>query len=157
MLAFFEDIAIGEERLLGSHAFTKEAIVAYARQFDPQRFHIDEEAAKDSLFAGLCASGWHTCAAAMRVIVDARTRGLAELAARGEALPPLGVSPGVEKLRWPVATRPGDVVTFYSRVIDKRDTKRPQWGLIQMRTWGVNQNGREALTMENRAFIGRRG
>ncbi|MDE3176317.1 MAG: MaoC family dehydratase [Pseudomonadota bacterium] len=156
-MAFFEDIVIGEERQLGAHAFTKEAIIDYARQFDPQRFHLDEEAAKASLFGGLCASGWHTAAAAMRVIVDARTKGLAELAARGEALPPLGVSPGVEKLRWPNPTRPGDVVTFYSRVIDKRETKRPQWGLIQMLTWGLNQDGREAITMENRAFVGRRG
>ncbi len=156
MLAFFEDIVIGEERLLGSHAFTKEAIIAYARQFDPQRFHIDEEAAKASLFGGLCASGWHTAAAAMRVIVDARSRALVELAARGEALPPLGVSPGVEKLRWPTPTRPGDVVTFFSSVIDKRETRRPHWGLIQMRTWGLKQDGLEAITMENRAFVGRR-
>ena len=157
MLAFLEDVVIGEERRLGSHTFTKEAIIAYARQFDPQRFHLNEEAAKASLFAGLCASGWHTAAAAMRVMIEARTRALAELAARGEALPALGVSPGVEKLRWPNPTRPGDVVTFYSRVLDKRETKRPLWGLIHLRTWGVNQDGLEAITMENRAFVGRRG
>ncbi len=156
MMAFYEDTEIGEETRLGSYAFTKEAIIEFARRYDPQRFHVDEEAAKDSLFGGLVASGWHTCAAAMRVIVDYRAKALAERTARGEALPPLGVSPGVENLRWPVPTRPGDVVTFYSRVTDKRETKRPQWGLVFMRTWGVNQDGKEALSMENRAFVGRR-
>lgn len=156
MMAFFEDIEIGEERRLGEHAFTREAIIAFAREYDPQRFHIDEEAAKDSIFEGLCASGWHVAAAAMRCIVEARARGFAELKARGEALPPLGVSPGVENLRWPTPTRPGDVVTYYNRVLAKRETKRPQWGLMFLRTWGVNQHGREAIVMDNRAFIGRR-
>ena len=157
MLAFYEDVVIGEERLLGSHAFSKQAIIAFASEYDPQRFHVDEEAAKDSLFGGLCASGWHVAAAAMRAIVDARAAFLAEATARGEALPPLGVSPGVENLRWPVPTRPGDVVTYYSRVVDKRETKRPQWGLVSLRTWGVNQDGREAISMDNRAFVARRG
>jgi acyl dehydratase len=157
MMAFFEDIVVGEERRLGEHAFTREAIIAFARQYDPQRFHIDEAAAKDSIFEGLCASGWHVAAAAMRCIVDSRSRGLAERKARGEALPPLGVSPGVENLRWPNPTRPGDIITFYNRVVSKRETKRPQWGLMFLRTWGVNQHGREAISMDNRAFIGRRG
>ncbi|HXT05547.1 MAG TPA: MaoC family dehydratase [Roseiarcus sp.] len=157
MMAFFEDIVIGEERRLGEHAFSREAIVAFARQYDPQRFHIDEEAAKDSIFEGLCASGWHVAAAAMRCIVDARSRALAERQALGEALPPLGVSPGVENLRWPNPTRPGDIVTYYNRVVSKRETKRPQWGLVFLHTWGVNQHGREAIAMDNRAFIGRRG
>jgi acyl dehydratase len=156
MIGFFEDVVIGEERALGSHAFTKQAIVDFARRYDPQRFHIDEEAAKHSMLGGLCASGWHTAAAAMRTIIDFRTRTLAELVARGEAPPPLGVSPGVENLRWPIPVRPGDVVTFYSRVTNKRETKRPEWGLVFMRTWGVNQDGREAISMENRAFVGRR-
>ncbi len=157
MMRFFEDIEIGEERTLGAHAFTREAIIEFAREFDPQRFHVDEEAAKDSIFGGLCASGWHVAAAAMRCIVDSRAKALAERAARGEALPPLGVSPGFVNLRWPVPTRPGDVVSYFSRVLEKRETKRPQWGLVTMRTFGVNQNGLEAITMENRAFIGRRG
>jgi acyl dehydratase len=156
MMAYFEDIVIGEERRLGSHAFTAEAIKDFARTYDPQRFHVDEEAARDSIFGGLCASGWHVAAAAMRCIVDSRAAALAERAARGEAVAPLGVSPGLENLRWPNPTRPGDVVTYYSRVVSKRETKRPEWGLVFMRTWGLNQHGREAITMENRAFVGRR-
>jgi acyl dehydratase len=156
MMAFFEDTEIGEQRVLGSHAFTREAIVAFARQYDPQRFHIDEEAARDSLFGGLCASGWHVAAAAMRVIVDYRAAAFAERAARGEPMPPLGVSPGITNLRWPVPTRPGDVVTFHSRVMDKRETRRPEWGIVTMRVWGVNQLGQEAITLENRPFVARR-
>ena len=156
MIGFYEDVVIGEEQRLGSHAFTKPAIIDFARRYDPQRFHVDEEAAKHSMLGGLCASGWHTAAAAMRTIVDFRARMLADLTARGEAPPPLGVSPGVENLRWPIPVRPGDVVTFYSRVTSKGETKRPEWGLVFMRTWGVNQDGREAISMENRAFVGRR-
>jgi acyl dehydratase len=157
MMGFFEDTEIGEERALGSHAFTREAIVDFARQYDPQRFHIDEEAARDSLFGGLCASGWHVAAAAMRVIVDYRAQAFAERAARGEPVPPLGVSPGITNLRWPVPTRPGDVVTFHSRILDKRETRRPEWGIVTMRVWGINQRGEEAITLENRPFVGRRG
>ena len=157
MISFYEDVELGRDRELGSHAFTQDAIVAFARAYDPQRFHVDEEAAKESIFGGLCASGWHVAAACMRCIVDARAQALAELAARGEPLPPLGVSPGVENLRWPAPTRPGDVVAFFSRVTDKRETKRPGWGLVFMRTWGVNQRGEEAIVMDNKAFVGRRG
>jgi acyl dehydratase len=156
MMGFFEDVVVGEERTLGSHTFTKEAIIAFARRYDPQRFHVDEEAAKHSMFGGLCASGWHTASAAMRAIVDHRQKGLAERTARGEALPPLGVSPGVENLRWTTPVRPGDVVSFSSRVTDKRETKRPEWGLVFIRTIGINQAGQEVLSMDNRAFIGRR-
>ena len=155
MIGWFEDVVVGTERRLGEHAFTREAIVEFARAYDPQRFHVDEAAAKASIFGGLCASGWHVAAAAMRAIVDDRAKLRAGL--DPAALPPLGVSPGVENLRWPNPTRPGDVVTYFSRVLDKRETKRPDWGLVFIRTWGVNQDGREAITMENRAFVARRG
>ena len=154
MIAWFEDIEIGAERQLGSHLFTREAIIAFARAYDPQLFHIDEEAAKASIFGGLAASGWHVAAAAMRVIIDNRTRLRAGIDPAN--LPLLGVSPGVENLRWPNPTRPGDTITYFSRVTAKRETKRPDWGLVSMTTWGVNQDGREAITMDNKAFVARR-
>ena len=154
MIAWFEEVEVGAERRLGEHAFTREAILEFARAYDPQRFHLDEEAAKASIFGGLCASGWHVAAAAMRTIIDDRAQLREGL--DPAALPPLGVSPGVENLRWPNPTRPGDVVTFFSRVTDKRETKRPGWGLVSMTTWGVNQNGLPALTMDNKAFVARR-
>ena len=152
MIGWFEDVEIGAERRLGEHRFTREAIIAFARAYDPQRFHVDEEAAKASIFGGLCASGWHVAAAAMRAIVENREKLRAGLG----PLPPLGVSPGVENLRWPNPTRPGDIVTYHSRVVDKRETRRPGWGLVSLKTWGVNQDGREALTMDNKAFVARR-
>jgi acyl dehydratase len=72
VIGWFEDVEIGVERRLGGHTFTREAIVEFARAYDPQRFHIDEDAAKASMFGGLCASGWRVAAAAMRAIVDDR-------------------------------------------------------------------------------------
>ena len=154
MIAWFEDTEIGAERQLGSHLFTREAIIAFARAYDPQLFHIDEEAAKASIFGGLAASGWHVAAAAMRIIIDNRTRLRASV--DPATLPPLGVSPGVENLRWPNPTRPGDTITYFSRVTAKRETKRPGWGLVSMTTWGVNQDGLQAITMDNKAFVARR-
>jgi acyl dehydratase len=155
VIAWFDDIVIGVERRLGEHTFTREAILEFARAYDPQRFHLDEEAAKASIFGGLCASGWHVAAAAMRVIIDDRARLRAGI--DPAALPPLGVSPGVDNLRWPNPTRPGDVVAYFSRVTAKRETKRPGWGLVSMTTWGVNQDGAPAITMDNKAFVARRG
>jgi acyl dehydratase len=157
MIKFYEDFVIGDETLLGSHEFGRDAIIAFAREYDPQRFHIDEEAAENSIFRGLCASGWHTCCVAMRLIVDSRDAIRAAAIARGESVPPLGVSPGVNNLRWPNPTRPGDVVTYSSLVTSKRETKRPQWGLVGIRTRGVNQNGLQALSMDSHVFVARRG
>jgi acyl dehydratase len=157
MMAYYEDVVVGDERILGAHEFTREAIVAFAREYDPQRFHLDEEAAKHSMFGGLCASGWHVAAASMRALVDYRAAAFAEIGARGEPVPPLGVSPGIANLRWPNPTRPGDVVTFHVGVFEKRETRRPDWGIVGFRVWGVNQAGAQAIAYENRPFVARRG
>jgi acyl dehydratase len=156
MMAYYEDVVIGDERLVGSHEFTRESIIAFAQVYDPQRFHIDEAAAKHSIFGGLCASGWHVAAASMRALVDYRAAAFAEIAASGETVPPLGVSPGITNLRWPNPTRPGDVVAFHARVLDKRETRRPDWGIVGFQIRGVNQHGKEAITYENRPFVARR-
>jgi acyl dehydratase len=157
MMAYYEDVVVGDERSVGEYEFSEGNIVAFARQYDPQRFHLDAEAAKASIFAGLCASGWHVAAASMRALVDYRAAAFAEIAARGETVPPLGVSPGIVNLRWPHPTRPGDVVAFHVRVLDKRETRRPDWGIVGFRVRGVNQGGLEAITYENRPFVARRG
>jgi acyl dehydratase len=157
MIKFYEDFSVGEESLLGEHTFAREAIIAFARAFDPQPFHLDEAAGEVSIFGGLCASGWHTASVAMRKIVDWRDARRAELAARGEPLPPLGISPGARNIRWPRPVRPCDCLSFRSRVEWKRETRRPQWGLVGMRTWGVNQEGQEAYSFEGTVFVGRRG
>jgi acyl dehydratase len=157
VIKFHEDFVVGEESVLGSHEFTREEIIAFASLYDPQRFHIDEEAGKASIFGGLCASGWHTGCVAMRLIVESRDKGRAERIARGEAVPPLGVSPGVTNMHWANPTRPGDVVTYRSRILSTRETRRPQWGLVGLRTWGVNQNGAEAISFDSLVFVARRG
>jgi acyl dehydratase len=157
MIKFYEDFAVGEESVLGEHTFTREAIIAFARAFDPQPFHLDEGSGEASIFGGLCASGWHTAGVAMRKIVDWRDARRAELAALGEPLPPLGVSPGARNIRWPRPVRPGDTLTFRSRVQTLRETRRPQWALVGMRTWGVNQDGHEAYSFEGTVFVARRG
>ncbi len=157
MIAYFEDVTPGTRARLGSHLFTREEIIAFAREWDPQPFHVDEEAAKSSLFGSLCASGWHTGCVAMRNIVDSRKRFEEERRARGEETPLLGVSPGMRNMRWPTPTRPGDEITYYSEVLDKRETKKPQWGLVHLRTTGVNQRDEVAISFESWAFVARRG
>jgi len=156
VIKFFEDYVIGEETTLGAHAFTREEIIAYAREFDPQPFHFDEEAAKASIFGGLCASGWHTGCVGMRIIVESRDRLRARQIEAGGRVPLLGVSPGFTNMRWPNPTRPGDTITYSSRVLSKRETKRQQWVLVGIRTRGVNQNGLEVLSMDSLVFIERR-
>jgi acyl dehydratase len=156
VIAWFEDVVVGAKNPIGSHHFTRDEIVAFARQWDPQRFHIDEEAAKASTFGSLCASGWHIGCVAMRLIVDARQAFEAERRARGEPTPSLGVSPGMRNIRWPVPTRPGDTISYQSEVLDKRETKRPEWGLLHLRTTGVNQRGEIAISFESWVFAARR-
>jgi acyl dehydratase len=146
MSLFFDDFQIGAESELGSHVFTKEGIIAFAILYDPQPFHLSDEGAKRSIYGSLIASGWHTASICMRLIVDHRVRQRAEAAARGEALPKNGVSPGVRDLRWPVAVRPGDRITYSSRIESLTETKRPEWGLVTSRMSGVNQNDAEVFS-----------
>src|SRR5688500_18506664 len=100
MLVFYEDIVIDEPIVFGSHTFAADEIKAFAQRLDPQRFHLDEEEAKRSHFGALCASGWHTMAVWMRMMVQHTQSKAAELAARGEPVPELGPSPGFRELRW---------------------------------------------------------
>jgi acyl dehydratase len=157
MIKFYEDIVVGEEILIGSHAFTREAIIAYAKAYDPQPFHIDDAAAATSIYGSLIASGWHTACVYMRALVDWRDANRTTALSRGETVPTLGVSPGVRDVRWPNPVRPGDVVTFYSTVQSKRETKRPVWGLVTNQARGVDQNGREVLSLQGSVFVARRG
>ena len=156
MSRYYEEHVVGERKTLGAHEFTREAIVDFARQWDPQRFHVDEEAAKASIFGALCASGWHTACIGMRLIVESYDKEREGRAAAGLPTPMRGVSPGVRNLRWPVPTFVGDVLTYHSEVISMRETKRPQWGLVSSRTWAVNGRGEEAFSMEGAVFLPRR-
>jgi acyl dehydratase len=157
VIRFYEDFVIGEPIVFGSHTFTAEEIKAFARRFDPQAFHLDEAAAEASHFGALCASGWHTMAVWMRMMVVYCQRKAAELAARGEPVPELGPSPGFRELRWLKPVYVGDTITYSSAVIEKRPSNsRPAWGLISIRTTGLNQDGEPVVSVINTAFAQRR-
>ncbi len=158
MTRYFEDIRIGEQASLGDHRFTAEEIVSFAERFDPQPFHLDEQAAAESHFGGLVASGWHTAAVWMRLMVSHWQRQIeAEAYAPGERRPRLGVSPGIRALKWQTPVRVGDTISYSTRVTGKEElTSRPQWGLVISRNEGVNQDGREVLTFLSQVFVERR-
>ena len=113
-MRFFEDIEIGARRELGSFTFTAEAIKTFAAQFDPQRFHLDEEAGRKSLFGGLAASGWHVGSVCMKLLVADGQRLAKEAAARGEKVAVWGPSPGFRELRWIKPVLAGDTISFAS-------------------------------------------
>jgi acyl dehydratase len=154
---FYEDHRVGQAVAVGAHEFTREAIIAFARAYDPQPFHLDDAAGAASLYGSLCASGWHTASVCMRLIIDYRQAQRAAAAARGEPLPPLGLGAGVRDLRWPNPVRPGDVVAYSARIDAMRETRRPQWGIIGVHAIGVDQLGREVLAYSSQALVARRG
>ena len=143
---FYEDFEIGEAHDYGGRAVSADDIIRFAREFDPQFFHLDPEAAKESAFGGLVASGWHTCALAMRMMVDGFLDGAATMA-----------SPGVDEIRWLKPVRAGDTLRMRTEVIDKTPSKsRPDRGLIRFSQTIRNQNDDVVMTMINLAFFRRR-
>jgi acyl dehydratase len=155
---FFEEMQVDARVELGSFAFTADEIVAFARSFDPQPFHMDEAAARASAFGKLAASGWHTGSVWMAAMVSHRKRQEAAFRATRTGAPPrLGPSPGFTNLRWSKPVFAGDRITYHSRCTDKRESaSRPQWGLFFHRNSGVNQNGEEVFSFEGCAFLERR-
>ena len=154
---FFEDIAVGQRRDLGSFTFTPDNIKAFARQFDPQRFHLDEEAGRNSLFGGLAASGWHVGSVCMKLLVAKGKEETEEMLAAGETPAVWGPSPGFRELKWLKPVLAGDIITFSSVVESLRTSeKRPEWGIVQARTTGVNQRGETAYSLLATAFVPRR-
>ena len=154
---FFEDLVIGETEELGSHTFTPEDIVGFARQFDPQPFHVDAEAAKSSLFGALCASGWHTASVWMKRMVGYRDRTRTDALARGERPARLGPSPGFSNLKWVKPVYAGDTIAYRSTVTAKRaSASRPGWGLVFHHNTGTNQHGEEVFAFDGMVFWERR-
>jgi acyl dehydratase len=152
---FFDELVVGETYELGSLVFTPEEIVAFARSFDPQPFHMDEAAARKSSFGSLCASGWHTAAGWMAAMVSHRRRQEAALAP--SAAPRLGPSPGFKNLRWLKPVYAGDRITYHSAVADKRPSlSRPDWGLFFHHNTGVNQKGETVFSFDGCVFIERK-
>jgi acyl dehydratase len=139
---YFEDRVIGECADLGSHTFGKDEIVAFARAYDPQPFHLDEAAAKSSLFGALCASGWHTAAHYIRLSVALRQGIEARIRDAGGKIAVYGPSPGFKNVRWLKPVYVGDTIAYSNRTTEKIDLKsRPERGLIVSETQGRNQKG----------------
>lgn len=154
---FFEDIAIGQRREIGSFTFTAEAIKTFAAQFDPQRFHLSEEEGRNSLFGGLAASGWHVGSVCMKLLVADTQRKMQEATARGEEVAVWGPSPGFRELRWLKPVLAGDTISFASEIVDMRGSaSRPDWGIVQARQSGTNQHGEPVYSMLAMAFVPRR-
>jgi acyl dehydratase len=154
---FFEDLEIGARREIGSFTFTAENIKKFAAQFDPQRFHLDEEEGRKSLFGGLAASGWHVGSVCMKLLVANGERQIQEAAARGEKIAVWGPSPGFRDLRWLKPVLAGDTITYATEVAAKRiSEKRPEWGIVEARNTGTNQRGELAFSLLATAFVPRR-
>jgi acyl dehydratase len=154
---FFEDITVGQRREIGSFTFTADAIKAFAAKFDPQRFHLDEEEGRKSLFGGLSASGWHVGSVCMKLLVADGQRRASEAAARGEKIAVWGPSPGFRELRWIRPVLAGDTISFASEVESlRRSSSRPRWGILEARNSGANQRGEPVFSMLAIAFVPRR-
>jgi len=157
MSLFLEDYTPGFRFDLGAHTFTADAIKAFARAYDPQPFHLDEVAAEKSAFEGLCASGWHTAAVWMKLMVANELRLTQEITARGERPGRLGPSPGFRDMRFLEPVRPGDIIAYSACVLRTEDWPgRPEWGLLVMLNEGCNQHGKVVFSFEGRALVERR-
>jgi acyl dehydratase len=143
---YWEDLQPGTVRELGTTTVSAEEIKEFAGRYDPQPFHLDEEAGRKSMFGGLCASGWQTCALAMRLTVDNMLRHSSSLG-----------SPGLESLKWLKPVYPGDVLSLRHTITEARALrKRPETGIVRSRWELFNQQGDKVLEMDGYGFFGRR-
>ncbi|MEY4284142.1 MAG: MaoC family dehydratase [Betaproteobacteria bacterium] len=142
----WEDLEVGSSVTLGPISPSREDIIAFAQQFDPQPFHLDDEAAKASVFGGLCASGWHTCSLAMRLM---STQFLPNTTSLG--------SPGMDQVKWPKPVFPGDQLTLRHTILEKRASqKRPDVGLVRTQWEMFNQHNDAVLHMQSWSMFRRR-
>lgn len=143
---YFEDFQVGEVMTFGPHRLSEESILAFAREFDPQPFHIDLAAAEKSPFGGLIASGWHTGAVVMRLVVDGL---LTQSASLG--------SPGMDEVRWLKPVRPGDALTAKLEILEaKPSASRADRGTLKVGYDIRNQRDESVMTMTARVLFGRR-
>jgi len=157
MSLYLEDYTPGLTVQLGAHTFTAEAIKDFAGKFDPQPFHLDEAAAEKSVFGGLCASGWHTAAVWMKLMVAHELKTTQEIMARGERPGRLGPSPGFRDMRFVKPVRVGDAIAYSSRVLRTEAWPgRPAWGLLVMHNEGRSQKAEVVFSFEGRALVERR-
>ena len=144
---YLDDFTPGRRFGSGQVTISADDIRGFASQYDPQPFHLDEEAAARSFFGGLAASGWHTAALTMRLLVDG-------------PLQPAGgrIGAGLDELRWPRPVRPGDTLHLVTEVLDARPSRsRPDRGIIRLRTTTLNQHGEEVQIMVSNMIVPVRG
>ena len=155
---FLDDLHIGQRFSSGSHVLQADEIKRFAGEFDPQPFHLDEEAGRQSLFGGLAASGWHVGSVCMKLLVADGQRQATEAAARGEPVAAWGPSPGFRDLRWLRPVLAGDTISYASEVESLRTSdSRPEWGILQGRNTGTNQRGELVFSLLATGFVPRRG
>ena len=146
MSRYLEDFAVGQKYRTDSTRVDAAEIKAFAAKYDPQPFHLDEAAAAKTFFGGLAASGWHTAALTMRLLVE------------GEMKPAGGIiGAGFDEFRWPRPVRPGDTQRVESEILEVRESKsRPQQGLIKVRTTTLNQDGEAVQVFVGSLVVPRR-
>jgi acyl dehydratase len=156
-VTYLEDIQVGQTYVVGRHTFAADDIKAFAGRFDPQLFHVDEEAGAASHFGALCASGWHTAVVWMRLMVDFRRQMAEQARMRGEPVAKLGPALGFRELKWLKPVYVGDTIEYSSEVVETRvSNSRPGFGLMTIRSTGVNQNGEPVITFLSTTFVERR-
>jgi acyl dehydratase len=156
-MKYFEDIVVGERMPVGSHTFRADEIKAFAARFDPQPFHLDEKAAERSHFGALCASGWHTAVAWMRLMVDFRRRTIEAARARGEPVAAMGPALGFRELKWMKPVYADDTIDYTSEIIAARISEsRAGVGLVSILSTGVNQRGEPVISFVSTTFVERR-
>lgn len=143
---YLEDFAVGQTFGSGRLTIDQERIKAFAAEFDPQPFHVDEEAARDTLFRGLAASGWHTAALTMRLLVESEFKPAGGL-----------IGAGFEELRWPRPVRPGDELHVESEILEVRPSmSRPEQGVVKLKTTTLNQYGEPVQVFIGNLIVPRR-
>jgi acyl dehydratase len=151
---YWEDVEIGTRRELGRYTFTQDEIIAFARKYDPQPFHVDPVAAKQSMFGGIVASGWHTAAIWMKLAIEGRARD--KDAGRAGPLRS-GVSPGFEDMKWLRPVRPGMTLSYSSQITGKTELRsRPELGLVKSLNEARDESGELVMSFIGKGFIQRR-
>ena len=144
MTIYYEDIEVGETDSFGSYEVTAEELLEFAEQYDPQPFHTDPEAAAESQFGGLIASGWHTCSMTMRLLVDGQFNDSAAMGAKA-----------IEELRFPQPVRPGDTLSVQTEILEKSVDSDAR-GTVRARIETRNQDGTLVLSMISHVMYARR-
>lgn len=147
-------LRVGEVVELGSYHFEADAIMAFARKYDPQPFHVDAEAARNSVLGGLCASGWHTCAVWMKLNLEEWTRQAGRPWNGSGPRPVFGPSPGFSNLKWLRPVYAGDTITYTRRIDGHRKlASRPGWRMVSMTCGAFDQEQRAVLTFESAVLL----